>query len=274
MGTGRIFASLAVLLSASVAAGCTIYTSSSGSGSRPPSSHHSSHSSSSRSSGSKSSSTTPAAPAPGQAGAEQPQQPAAKPVPLAPGQRRAMRAQLLGGGRGGRAVKAGPFDVPPWSAGQPEAFAPGVAEGRPAGFRPGAPAGYWIWLGPRGDWRLRTTTANAPHVFRGRIKGMTGAVVNVHPVRTEHRDRVARTNDGWMFNFRTQGHADGFTFGTQDGGCVRFDLHLDGGPVPKKVFIGQKELQPQAGHFVLCPHPKRAKASQPRGPGMVPMPRR
>lgn len=110
-------------------------------------------------------------------------------------------------------------------------------------------------------------------MFRGRIKGVSGAVVNVHPSRTEHRDRVAHTSDGWMFNFRTQGHADGLTFGTQDGGCVRFDLQLDGGPVPKRVFIGAKEISPRSGHFVLCPHPKNAQPSRARTPGLKPVTR-
>jgi hypothetical protein len=102
---------------------------------------------------------------------------------------------------------------------------------------------------------------------------MTGAVVNVHPVRTEHRDRVAHTAQGWMFNFRTSGHADGLTFGTQDGGCVRFDLQLDGGPVPKRVFIGAKELQPRSGHFMLCPNPNGAKPSRGRTPLTTPVSR-
>ncbi|MBW2526410.1 MAG: hypothetical protein JRI23_19675 [Deltaproteobacteria bacterium] len=261
MGTGRIFASLTVLLAASVAAGCTIYTHS-GSSSRPPS-HHQSSSSGSKG---KSSKPAPAAPSPG-GNAQDPGQPGKLIFPRHRGQ----RAQPVGGVQHGQRAQArSPLDVPPWSNGRSETFQPGIAAGRPAGFRPGAPAGYWIWIGPRGDWRLRTTTAGAPHVFRGRLRGMTGKVVNVHPVRTEHRDRVAHSGEGWMFNFRTQGHADGLTFGTQDGGCVRFDLQLDGGPVPKKVFIGAGEVQPRTGNFVLCPDPKNAKSSPGRSP--LPMP--
>jgi len=129
----------------------------------------------------------------------------------------------------------------------------GLGTGRPAGFEPGAPAAYWIWQGPRGGWRVKTTTKQAPHHFRGRVKSTSSGVANVHPSRTEHRDRIRPTPLGWAFSFRTRGHADGFTFVTRDNGCVRFDLLTDGGPVPKRIFIGKTQHQPATGHFILCP---------------------
>jgi hypothetical protein len=144
-------------------------------------------------------------------------------------------------------------DEPPRSTDRPAMLAEGAGEGRPPGFRSGAPAGYWIWQGPRGGWRLRTTTANVQHVFRGHIRGMTGAISNVHPTRTEFRDRIWKTNDGWAFSFKTEGHADGFTFVTRDEGCVLFDLQLDGGPEPKRVTLGKAQVAPATGHFIVCP---------------------
>ena len=93
-------------------------------------------------------------------------------------------------------------------------------------------------------------------MFRGRIKSTTSSVVNVHPTRTEYRDRIRRTQEGWMFSFQTRGHADGFTFMTQDQGCVRFELQRDGGPVTKRVFVGQREHEVRTGHFIVCPQGK------------------
>lgn len=145
------------------------------------------------------------------------------------------------------------FEEPAESATNPELLPPGVAAGRPPGFRPGAPAGFWIWQGPRGSWLLRTTTKDAEQLFRGRIAGLTGEIVNVHPQRTEFRDRVRRGPKGWAFSFATQSHADGFTFMTSDGGCVVFDLQLDGASRAKRVFVGHGEHQPRGGHFVVCP---------------------
>jgi hypothetical protein len=147
-----------------------------------------------------------------------------------------------------------PREDPPYTSGRPAQLPEGAAAGRPPGFRPGAPAAYWIWQGPRGGWRLRTTTGGAVHAFRGHVRGVTGAVSNVHPSRTEFRDRFWKTREGtWAFSFTTSGHADGFTFVTRDDGCVHFDLQLDGGPEPKRVFVGQGEVQPSSGNFIVCP---------------------
>jgi hypothetical protein len=89
------------------------------------------------------------------------------------------------------------------------------------------------------------------------VAGASGEIVNVHPQRTEFRDRIRRAQRDWSFSFATDGHADGFTFMTRDGGCVRFALDLDAGPQPKRVFVGRGELQPRTGHFVVCPAGKQ-----------------
>ncbi len=155
-----------------------------------------------------------------------------------------------------------PRQPPPRSRTRPELLPAGIGAGRPASFRPGAPAAYWIWQGPRGDWRLRTTTTRLLHAFRGHVKGTTGAVLRIQPSRTEFRDRVWKTKTGWAFSFTTMGHADGFTFATRDNGCVRFDLLIDGGPHPKRIFVGRAERSPSQGHFIVCPKgatPTRAR---------------
>ena len=162
-------------------------------------------------------------------------------------------AQEAAAGSSEPAVPQAPFDEPAEYQGPIEQLPPGAAMGRPPSFRPGAPAAYWIWQGPRGSWLLRTTTAGATQVFRGRVAGAPGEIVNVHPLRTEFRDRIRRARGGWVFSFTSAGHADGFTFMTREAGCVRFDLELDGGPQPKRIFIGRGELQPRSPHFVVCP---------------------
>jgi len=155
-----------------------------------------------------------------------------------------------------------PKEQAPHTRGAPVQLHPGVGAGRPRGFQSGAPAAYWIWQGPRGGWRLKTTTQQMGHLFRGHIRGTTGAINQVHPSRTEFRDRVWKTKAGWAFSFKTAGHADGFTFVTSDNGCVGFDLQQDGGPHPKRIFVGKKEVEPASNHFIVCPKgatPKRAR---------------
>jgi len=133
---------------------------------------------------------------------------------------------------------------------------PGSGDGRPPGFKPGAPAAYWIWQGPRGRWRIRTTTKSQPDVFRGHVQGTDGAIVDVRPTSHELRDRMWQVDPGWAFSFKTAGHADGFTFATRGSGCVRFDLLVDGGPHAKRIFVGRGAISPRTNHFILCPKGK------------------
>lgn len=149
-----------------------------------------------------------------------------------------------------------PKEEPPHSSGRPQVLPEGAPMGRPAGFKAGAAAAYWIWLGPRGGWRVRTTTGESSHVFRGHVHALTGppaVISSVQPTRTEFSDRIWKTKTGWAFSFKTSGHADGFSFLTRDPVCVVFDLQLDGGPEPKRVFVGREQVEPQSGFFVACP---------------------
>lgn len=148
-------------------------------------------------------------------------------------------------------------DEPPQTPTRPSLMAPGSAAGRPDGFTPGAAPAYWIWQGPRGGWRIRTTTKKALHVFRGRITPLRTAIVGVDPSRTELRDRIWKSGSDYLFSFKTAGHADGFTFKTRNNGCLKFDLQLDGGPVPKRIIVGKKQVSPATNHFIVCPHGKK-----------------
>lgn len=136
----------------------------------------------------------------------------------------------------------------------------GTGAGRPPGFRPDAPPAYWIWQGPRGNWRLRTTTKRKAQTFRGVIHGVQGSIVRMQPSRNAFRDRIWPTdrtggvNRAWAFSFATNDHADGFIFAADGNGCVRFDLKTDGGVgTPIQIFVGPKQIQPSGGHFTVCP---------------------
>lgn len=146
-----------------------------------------------------------------------------------------------------------PREAPARSPLRPISLPAGAAMGRPPGYEPSAPAAYFIWQGPRGDWRIRTTSGDATHTFSGHIAASSGSVADIQASRLELRDRIWQDGDGWAFSFRTAGHADGFTFSIPEGGCARFDLRLDGGPVPKRVFVGRRQIEPGSGHFLVCP---------------------
>ena len=142
---------------------------------------------------------------------------------------------------------------PPRSRTKAHKLRDGIGEGRPAGFTMGADPAFWIWQGPRGAWRVRTTTKSEQHLFQGHVQGVTGTLVRVRHARNELRDHIWGKGRGRSFSFRTNGHADGFIFSTDDNGCARFDLLLDGAPKPSQIFIGRGQVNPSSGHFILCP---------------------
>ncbi|MCC6527730.1 MAG: hypothetical protein IT373_34105 [Polyangiaceae bacterium] len=145
------------------------------------------------------------------------------------------------------------FEPPPPPSGRPELLPAGLPLGRPPAFAPEAAAGYWLWQGPRGSWMLRTTTGGESHAFSGSVAGTSGAIGDVGPTSAALAERIRRTDAGWEFSFHTAGHADGFTFSVQGGGCVRLDLRLDGAPAVHHVFVGSAQLQPRSAHFIVCP---------------------
>lgn len=148
--------------------------------------------------------------------------------------------------------KQEPVEDLPATMGTPERLIAGAAEGRPEGLKPGAPAGFWIWQNQAGRWKVRTTTAKALHEFKGRVTGENAPIGPMRPSRAEFKDQVQRSPDGGLvFRFHTKGHVDGFDFMVP--GCARFDLKLDTGPTPLRVFVGKAGISPRTNHFVLCP---------------------
>lgn len=238
-----IFALLtSVALGLPMASGCTIYTSTTTGAPKPrprPRAHRPPPSSQ--------------LPAPAPSAASPAPTAAAAPAPTVPNLKRAP------------SVAVQPRkEEPPRTTARAQQLPPGVGTGRPRGFRPDAHAAYWIWQGPRGHWRLRTTSQDHEHVFRGYIHPVETKIGDIQPSRTEFRDRIWKRDESWAFSFKTKSHADGFTFAAEGNGCVRFDLQLDGGPERKRIFVGAREYQPASNHFVVCP--KNAPSLKPRRP--------
>ena len=131
---------------------------------------------------------------------------------------------------------------------------PHRALGEPRAMKEKAPAAWWIWADEAGGWHVRTTTATSAHRFRGRIKSATGFITDVAPTKDALKDRIKDTHQhGLLVDFQTDRDMDGLDFRTSDGGCVRLHLLLDGGPHPKRVFVGESMLEPPHAHFQLCP---------------------
>lgn len=136
----------------------------------------------------------------------------------------------------------------------PAQMAPGLAEGKPPRLRPNAAMSYWIWQSGKGDWHLRSTTAQQLHRFQGRVHPREGATLgNIKATRLEWGDRVRLQGEDIVFDFSTQGGEDGFDFKLDGDACVEMDLRIDKSSHPKLVVIGKTEQAPSAAHFVVCP---------------------
>ena len=130
----------------------------------------------------------------------------------------------------------------------------GAVHGRPRGMHPGAPPALWIWLNPRGEWRVRSTTGGATHQFKGTVMGESAPLQSVHCARNEMRDQVTLTEGRIDYEFTTSGHIDGFDFRTSErGGCARFALTPGGPSDSYRVFVGRDRRTPASFDFVLCP---------------------
>jgi hypothetical protein len=122
--------------------------------------------------------------------------------------------------------------------------------GQPA-FGPGSPMAYWIWADPSGIWHLRVTTARAPHTFHGAVTVEGGTLAGVRTTRPDWGDLVRLSGRRQIqFRFMTQGGMDGFDFRATSP-VVRFDLYIDGRPMPRSVFVGAAMARPAASPFAL-----------------------
>lgn len=128
-----------------------------------------------------------------------------------------------------------------------------TADDRPAGFQETSGPGFWIWRGPKDGWHVRTTTGGKQHNFHGEIavRG-SGVMTDLRASRTELNDRVRGNPSGAAFEFKTAGFKDGVDFKVDAGGCLEFDLKLNGKGQPAKIYIGGRQTNPPSHWFKLC----------------------
>ncbi len=127
----------------------------------------------------------------------------------------------------------------------------GGGEGPPA--EPGR-AIYRIWY-DRGVWRLRAspgTGAGGAHRFQGSVAGLTGGIADPDLRDRALRDRVARDGNSVLFDFEAERSETGFDLAST-GGCLRFDLYLDGKRRADRVRYGPHGESPGRLPADLCP---------------------
>jgi len=131
---------------------------------------------------------------------------------------------------------------------------PGAVRGRPRGMHPGAPATVWIWLNRRGQWRVRTTTAEQSPKLSGTVRGVTSGLAQLECSRHELRNAVHLQDGAIDFETATWGHIDGFDFRVKDSGCARFKVEATEAAFLFRILVGRNRLPvPPAAEFELCP---------------------
>lgn len=126
----------------------------------------------------------------------------------------------------------------------------GGGEGPPA--EPGR-AAYRIWH-DHGVWRLRASpgAAAGPHRFQGTVSGLTGGLGDPALRDRALADRVARAGNSVSFDFEVERAETGFDLAST-GGCLRFDLFVDGRRRADRVRFGPRGHAPDRLPAVLCP---------------------
>jgi hypothetical protein len=128
-----------------------------------------------------------------------------------------------------------------------------IAEGQPPKMHSGANQSFWVWKDEQGVWHLRETTSRVRRHFQGRIRAYDGAqIVDVRGFQIGAHDWLAVQGRDIVFDLDNKQHIDGFDWRVNGGGCLEFDLRIDGSGDASRIFIGQKEQTPKSAHFTLC----------------------
>ena len=127
-------------------------------------------------------------------------------------------------------------------------------DGRP-NLKAGDALGYLIWRDHQNLWHLRWTTGGKRRHFTGSVTALGGNFVGGKKVGVEAgEDRVNIGPQQIQFSAHAAGGQDGVDFGLGPRvQRVRFDLNVDGRPMPDRVFVGRNKLHPVSNPFELSP---------------------
>ena len=89
--------------------------------------------------------------------------------------------------------------------------------------------------------------------FQGSIEGLSGGIVEVRTERSELREHVAQVGNSVQFDYDAEDRAPRGFDARSTGGCLRFDLLVDGKRHPELVRYGRRGEQPKSLPAELCP---------------------
>lgn len=110
---------------------------------------------------------------------------------------------------------------------------------------------YWIWWSGEA-WHVRATAGGHGHRFQGTVAGSSGSITDLAATDPRLRDQVALAGDAVQFDFESSAGMPGFDLKVA-GGCVRFDLYLDGKRRPDRVRLGGHAVAVAHVPFDRCP---------------------
>jgi hypothetical protein len=133
--------------------------------------------------------------------------------------------------------------------------------GEPKGFHGGDTARYAVWVGSKGSWRVRTTTARKLHHFTGKIWVEGGVFTGVEPHDLEFKGRfgdwwrVSEKRHEIVIDFKTDREIDGINFQvSKEAKFLYFNLHVDGKHHKNLIMVGRGNHHPERDPFTLAAH--------------------
>jgi hypothetical protein len=133
--------------------------------------------------------------------------------------------------------------------------------GEPKGFKAGESARYAVWVGTKGNWHVRTTTAKKLHHFTGKIYVEGGVFTGVEPHDLEYKSkfgdwwRLSEKRHEIVIDFKTDRGIDGINFQvSKEAKFVYFNLHIDGKHHKNQIFVGRAGQHPDRDPFALAAH--------------------
>ena len=120
----------------------------------------------------------------------------------------------------------------------------------------GANPSYRVW-NEGALWRVRVVGRGPKsHRFQGSVTGLSGGIVEVTPDTEALREHVAQVGNSVQFDFEAAGESPpgGAGFDVRvTGGCLRFDLLVDGNRHPEWVRLGPGDEAPSKLPAQRCP---------------------